>query len=284
MEELQLDKLLSEENLSTLNKLLSIFSEAENKYGLLSLVEGAVSDEELIGKVLNSVVTDTTLNLLQKWNNITKMLETLSDEETLGTLLQTLDLMKLLNKSGILDPIKGILQDEDTLGKVMSALVNDDTLNLLSNWNNILKLLEVVSREDVVNNISELMGLYNKLKSLGLIDVLKGITEDEDTIGKVMNGIINDFTMNLLAHWNEIVNDLSKFDLTNFKYYTLLINETGEALKEEKIEKITHWWQLLGLLKDPEIQVGLGVVIAVLRHIGKYHMKYIVQNGTTTTS
>ncbi|BFH72906.1 DUF1641 domain-containing protein [Sulfurisphaera javensis] len=280
MEELQLDRLLSEENLSTLNKLLNIFSQAENKYGILSLAEGVISDEDLIGKILNSVVTDTTLELLQKWNNITKMLETLSNEETLETINQALDLVKLLNKSGILDPIKGILQDEDTLGKVMSALINDDTLNLLSNWNNLVKLLQTVSKEETVNNINELMELYGKLKSTGIMDVIKGILEDEDTIGKVMNGLINDFTLSLLANWGQITNDLSKFDLTNFKYYTLLINETGEALKEEKIERITHWWQLLGLLKDPEIQVGLGVVIAVLRHIGKYHMKYIETNGT----
>lgn len=282
MEELQLDKLLSEESLSTLNKLLGIFSEAENKYGLLSLVEGVVTDEDLIGKILNSIVTDTTLELLQKWNNITKMLETISSEDTLDSLNQVLDLVKILNKSGILDPIKGILQDEETLGKVMSSLINDDTLNLLSNWNNLVKLLQIVSKEETVNNINELMDLYGKLKNMGLLDVVKGVLEDEETIGKVMNGLINDFTLNLMANWGQIVNDLGRFDLTNFKYYTLLINETGEALKEEKIDRITHWWQLLGLLKEPEIQVGLGVLIAVLRHIGKYHMKYIATNGNNS--
>jgi len=212
MEELQLNKLLSEENLSTLNKLLGVCSKAENKYGLLSLIDGVIDDEDLIGKVMNNVMTDNTLDLMQKWNNLVKLVDTMSDDETLSTITQALDLIKLLSKSGILDPIKGIFQDEET-------------------------------------------------------------------IGKVMNAMINDFTLNLLANWGEIVNDLSRFDLTNFKYYTLLMNETGEALKEEKIVKIDHWWQLLGLLKDPEIQVGLGVVIAILRHIGKYHMKYVETNG-----
>jgi len=279
MEELQLDRLLSDENLSTLNKLLSVFSKAENKYGLLSLIDGVMDDEDLIGKIMNNVVTDSTLDLMQKWNNLVNLVDTISDDETLSTINQALDLIKLLNKSGILDPIKGILQDEDTLGKVMGAIVNDDTLNLMSNWNNLIKLVNTISNEETISTINDLLGLYGKMKQMGLTDVVKGVLEDEETIGKVMNAMVNDFTLNLLANWGQIVNDLSRFDLTNFKYYTLLINETGEALKEEKIQKINHWWELLGLLKDPEIQVGLGVVIAVLRHIGKYHMKYVETNG-----
>ena len=283
MEELQLDRLLSDENISTLNKLLSVFSKAENKYGLLSLIDGVIEDEDLVGKILNNVVTDNTLDLLQKWNNLVKLVNTLADEENISTITQALDLIKLLNKSGILDPIKGMLQDEETLSKVMGALVNDDTLNLLNNWNNLVKLLNTVSNEETVSTINELLDLYGKLKKLGIIDVIKGVLEDEETVGKIMNALVNDFTFNLLSHWGEIVSDLSRWDLTNFKYYILLVNETGEALKEEKIQMINHWWEILGLLKDPEIKVGLGVVIAVLKHIGKYHMKYIATNSQATS-
>jgi len=216
MEEVQLDRLLSDENISTLNKLLSVFSKAENKYGFLSLLDGAIEDEDLIGKILNNVATDNTLDLLQ-------------------------------------------------------------------NWNNLVKLLNTVSNEDTVSAINELLDLYGKLKKLGIIDVIKGVLEDEDTMGKIMGGLVNDFTLNLLSRWGEIMNDLSQWDLTNFRYYTLLMNETGEAIKEEKIQIINHWWELLGLLKDPEIKVGLGVVISILKHIGKYHIKYIATNSQTTS-
>jgi len=64
MKELQLDRLLSEENLSTLNKLLGVCSKAENKYGLLSLIDGVIDDEDLIRKLMNNVMTDSTLDLM----------------------------------------------------------------------------------------------------------------------------------------------------------------------------------------------------------------------------
>jgi uncharacterized protein YjgD (DUF1641 family) len=276
--DLQLESLLSDEKLSSITKLVDILSTAENKYGLLSAIQGFLSDEEMLGKVLSSIINDQTLDLMTKWNNLMKLADIFADESTIENLNAVLDLVGILNKTGILDPIKGLLQDEDTLGKILSAIVNDSTLNVISNWGNIVKLMEFATKEDTLATLNDVIELYSKIKKLGLIDVIKGMLDDEETIGKVMSGIVNDFTFNLMSNWSAIVKDLSKIDLTNFKYYTLLVNETGEALKEQKIMKIDHWWDLLNMFKDPEVRVGLGVVIAVLKHIGRYHMQYVV-NG-----
>jgi uncharacterized protein YjgD (DUF1641 family) len=276
--DLQLESLLSDEKLSSITKLVDILSTAENKYGLLSAIQGFLSDEEMLGKVLSSIINDQTLNLMTKWNNLMKLADMFADESTIENLNAVLDLVGILNKTGILDPIKGLLQDEETLGKILSAIVNDSTLNVISNWGNIVKLMEFATKEDTLTTLNDVIELYSKIKKLGLIDVIKGILDDEETIGKVMSGIVNDFTFNLMSNWSAIVKDLSKIDLTNFKYYTLLVNETGEALKEQKIMKIDHWWDLLNMFKDPEVRVGLGVVIAILKHIGRYHMQYVVNN------
>jgi uncharacterized protein YjgD (DUF1641 family) len=281
--EVQLDKLLSEDRLSALVQVVDVLSAAENKYGLLSALKGLIEDEEVVGKILNSVINDQTLSLFSKFNNLVKLADIFSNDETIENLNSILELVGLLNKVGILDPIKGMLADEETLGKVLSTVVNDSTLNLLNNLPNLIKLAETISNEETVSNITEILEIYSKLKKLGIIDTIKGLLDDEETIGKIMSGLVNDFTFNVLAHWGEIMNDLSKLDLTNFKYYTLLVNETGEALKQEKIQEIKHWWDLLGLLKDQEVRVGLGVVIAVLKHIGRYHMKYIPQTNNTNT-
>ncbi|MEJ2779686.1 DUF1641 domain-containing protein [Stygiolobus sp. CP850M] len=276
--DLQLESLLSDEKLSSITKLVDILSTAENKYGLLSAIQGFLSDEEMLGKVLSSIINDQTLDLMTKWNNLMKLADMFADESTIENLNAVLDLVGILNKTGILDPIKGLLQDEETLGKILSAIVNDSTLNVISNWGNIVKLMEFATKEDTLTTLNDVIELYSKIKKLGLIDVIKGMLDDEETIGKVMSGIVNDFTFNLMSNWSAIVKDLSKIDLTNFKYYTLLVNETGEALKEQKIMKIDHWWDLLNMFKDPEVRVGLGVVIAILKHIGRYHMQYVV-NG-----
>jgi uncharacterized protein YjgD (DUF1641 family) len=277
--DLQLESLLSDEKLSSITKLVDILSTAENKYGLLSAIQGFLSDEEMLGKVLSSIINDQTLDLITKWNNLMKLADKFADESTIENLNAVLDLVGILNKTGILDPIKGLLQDEDTLGKILSAIVNDSTLNVISNWGNIVKLMEFATKEDTLTTLNDVIELYSKIKKLGLIDVIKGMLDDEETIGKVMSGIMNDFTFNLMSNWSVIVKDLSKIDLTNFKYYTLLVNETGEALKEEKIMKINHWWDLLNMFKDPEVRVGLGVVIAILKHIGRYHMQYVVSGN-----
>ncbi|MEJ2778218.1 DUF1641 domain-containing protein [Stygiolobus sp. RP850M] len=276
--DLQLESLLSDEKLSSITKLVDILSTAENKYGLLSAIQGFLSDEEMLGKVLSSIINDQTLDLMTKWNNLMKLADMFADESTIENLNAVLDLVGILNKTGILDPIKGLLQDEETLGKILSAIVNDSTLNVISNWGNIVKLMEFATKEDTLTTLNDVIELYSKIKKLGLIDVIKGMLDDEETIGKVMSGIVNDFTFNLMSNWSAMVKDLSKIDLTNFKYYTLLVNETGEALKEQKIMKIDHWWDLLNMFKDPEVRVGLGVVIAILKHIGRYHMQYVV-NG-----
>lgn len=276
--DLQLESLLSDEKLSSITKLVDILSTAENKYGLLSAIQGFLSDEEMLGKVLSSIINDQTLDLMTKWNNLMKLADMFADESTIENLNAVLDLVGILNKTGILDPIKGLLQDEETLGKILSAIVNDSTLNVISNWGNIVKLMEFATKEDTLTTLNDVIELYSKIKKLGLIDVIKGMLDDEETIGKVMSGIANDFTFNLMSNWSAMVKDLSKIDLTNFKYYTLLVNETGEALKEQKIMKIDHWWDLLNMFKDPEVRVGLGVVIAILKHIGRYHMQYVV-NG-----
>ncbi|MFP3188461.1 MAG: DUF1641 domain-containing protein [Sulfolobaceae archaeon] len=277
--DLQLESLLSDEKLSSITKLVDILSTAENKYGLLSAIQGFLSDEEMLGKVLSSIINDQTLDLMTKWNNLMKLADMFADESTIENLNAVLDLVGILNKTGILDPIKGLLQDEETLGKILSAIVNDSTLNVISNWGNIVKLMEFATKEDTLTTLNDVIELYSKIKKLGLIDVIKGMLDDEETIGKVMSGIVNDFTFNLMSNWSAMVKDLSKIDLTNFKYYTLLVNETGEALKEEKIMKIDHWWDLLNMFKDPEVRVGLGVVIAILKHIGRYHMQYVVSGN-----
>lgn len=277
--DLQLESLLSDEKLSAITKLVDILSTAENKYGLLSAIQGFLSDEEMLGKVLSSIINDQTLNLMTKWNNLMKFADMFADDSTIENLNAVLDLVGILNKTGILDPIKGLLQDEETLGKILSAIVNDSTLNVISNWGNIVKLMEFATKEDTLTTLNDVIELYSKIKKLGLIDVIKGILDDEETIGKIMSGLVNDFTFNLMTNWSAIVKDMSKIDLTNFKYYTLLVNETGEALKEEKIMKIDHWWDLLNMFKDPEVRVGLGVVIAILKHIGRYHIQYVVSGN-----
>ncbi|QGA53424.1 DUF1641 domain-containing protein [Sulfolobus sp. E5-1-F] len=199
-------------------------------------------------------------------------IDNLLKDEKLDSLSKILDVINITDRLGIFDLIKGILEDENTIGKIIESLTSDDVLELLMNWNKIIKTAVLFINDDKIYNIQFLINLIDKVRSKGILDPIIGILEDEESLGKIINALINDFTLSLINHWNEIINDLSRIDLTNFKYYTLLVSATGEALKTENVKPITNIWEIYKLLKDPDIQRGLGVAASVLKHIGKLYV------------
>ncbi|ACR40707.1 helical membrane plugin domain-containing protein [Saccharolobus islandicus] len=199
-------------------------------------------------------------------------LDNLLKDEKLNSLNKILDVINTTDRLGILDVIKGILEDENTIGKIIGSLTSDDVLELLASWDKIIKTTKLFINDYNIYNIQFLINLIDKVRSRGILDPIIGLLEDEESLGKIINSLINDFTLSLINHWDEITNDLSRIDLTNFKYYTLLVSATGEALKTENVKPITSIWEIYKLLKDPDIQRGLGVAASVLKHIGKLYV------------
>ncbi|AOL17811.1 hypothetical protein BFU36_10165 [Sulfolobus sp. A20] len=195
----------------------------------------------------------------------------LLDDENLDVILQLVDVANKAKKIGLIDLLQGILSDEKYLGKIINGIVNDNLLNIVSRWDSILALANNLTTEDMLNTINTILSLMEDLNKVGILDVIRGIIKDENTLGNIINGLVNDFTLNLLNNWKEIANDLSKIDLRNFKYYTWLVSATGEALKVENVQPVTSLWELYRLFRDKDVQRGLGVVVSVLRHIGKVY-------------
>jgi uncharacterized protein YjgD (DUF1641 family) len=210
-------------------------------------------------------------------------LERVLTEDNLLTLSRVLDILRVANnKYGLLDVVNGILEDEETVAKLVNTLTSDKVLGLSDRLDNVIDLVDYLTREDIVLALKDVLDLVKTLRNTGLLDPVKGVLSDEDFMSAIGNLVSSDFMMNFLVNFKQIVDDLGKLDWTNFKYYTLLVNETGEAIKTREIKPIKGVFDLLKLFKDPEVQVGLGVVVAVLRHIGKYHMKYV--NGNSQAS
>jgi len=207
-------------------------------------------------------------------------LERVLTEDNLLTLSRVLDILRVANnKYGLLDVVHGILEDEETVAKLVNTLTSDKVLGLSNRLDNVIDLVDYLTREDTVLALKDVLDLVKTLRSTGLLDPIKGMLSDEDFMSAIGNLVSSDFVMNFLVNFKEIVNDLGKLDWTNFKYYTLLVNETGEAIKEREIKPIKSVFDFLKLFKDPEVQVGLGVVVAVLKHIGNYHTKYVNGNS-----
>jgi uncharacterized protein YjgD (DUF1641 family) len=207
-------------------------------------------------------------------------LERVLTEDNLLTLSRVLDILRVANnKYGLLDVVHGILEDEETVAKLVNTLTSDKVLGLSDRLDNVIDLVDYLTREDTVLALKDVLDLVKTLRSTGLLDPIKGMLSDEDFMSVIGNLVSSDFAINFLANFKQIVDDLGKLDWTNFKYYTLLVNETGEAIKTRDIKPIKSVFDFLKLFKDPEVQVGLGVAVAVLKHIGKYHMKHIGGNS-----
>jgi uncharacterized protein YjgD (DUF1641 family) len=207
-------------------------------------------------------------------------LERVLTEDNLLTLSRVLDILRVANnKYGLLDVAHGILEDEETVAKLVNTLTSDKVLGLSDRLDNVIDLVDYLTREDTVFALKDVLDLVKTLRNTGLMDPIKGLLSDEDFMSMVGYLVSSDIMMNLLVNFKQIVDDLGRLDWTNFKYYTLLVNETGEAIKTREIKPIKGVFELLKLFKDPEVQVGLGVVVAVLRHIGKYHMKHVSGNS-----
>jgi len=207
-------------------------------------------------------------------------LERVLTEDNLLTLSRVLDILRVANnKYGLLDVVHGILEDEETVAKLVNTLTSDKVLGLSDRLDNVIDLVDYLTREGTVLALKDVLDLVKTLRDTGLLDPIKGMLSDDDFMSAIGNLVSSDFVMNFLANFKQIVDDLGKLDWTNFKYYTLLINETGEAIRTREIKPVKSVFELLKLFKDPEVQVGLGVAVAVLRHIGRYHMKHVGGNS-----
>jgi uncharacterized protein YjgD (DUF1641 family) len=279
VEEIPIERLLTEENVLVLSKVIDILKVANNKYGLLDVVQGLLEDEDTVAKVVNWATNDRVLSLSENLGSMTRLLELMSNEENILALQDLLGLVQSMRKVGLLDPIKGMLEDEETLTKVMGLMTNDKILNLTQNLDNVLDLVDYLTKEDTILAIKDALDIVKALRDTGLLDPIKGMLRDDDVMRMIGTLFSSDFMMNVIRHFDEMIKDLGTFDLTNLKYYTLLVNETGEAIKTGNIKPVKSVFDLMKLFKDPEIQVGMGVVVTILKHIGKYHSKYVTGSG-----
>ncbi|MEM0278576.1 DUF1641 domain-containing protein [Metallosphaera sp.] len=183
-----IDKLLSPDKLMTVNKFLDLLGTLDN-LGFIDLVNGALQDQELIGKVMGSIINDNTLSWVTQLNNVTPLIQILLEKETTESLNYALNFLSALKNSGILEPIIGMLNDPDALGKVMGALINDKTLQIIANWGPTLDLVNAIGNALTQENkpVKSLFDMYKMLKDPDIqkgMGVLFGIIKELGKISK----------------------------------------------------------------------------------------------------
>ncbi|MEM0173964.1 MAG: DUF1641 domain-containing protein [Sulfolobaceae archaeon] len=214
---------------------------------------------------------------------IKELEELLAHLEVLNEVLRK---VKALKESGTLDAVINF----SYLAKTLSDMLTEDAVNNISNMvSALMEISSPFSNPKIMNNyneiiskldvIAELLKYLKELKDSGALDaiisfgyILKTLKDmlTEDTINNIAN-----VTSTLL----ELSDELNKTLPAIRKYLELAYNPVFysivNALTNEETQKLLKEAQnvsLAGLLRafaDPEFQRGLGIVVALVKALGR---------------
>ncbi|BBD73148.1 hypothetical protein HS1genome_1537 [Sulfodiicoccus acidiphilus] len=198
-----------------------------------------------------------------------KLADMLEDNKVI-TLSKLMGVLEKLDRYGFLDVVNGLLEDEETVGKVIGAVVNDQFLSLFGRGNEVMDLLDLLTNGETVGALKDVVELYSTFKRTGIMEPLAGLLRDEELLGKVIGAVVNDSTLTLATKWNEIVDSLAKIDFSQLKYYVSAISLYGNGIRDpNKVVPIRGFMDILKLLKDPDVQRGIGILLAGLKELGR---------------
>ncbi len=196
-------------------------------------------------------------------------LEKLMKPEYLSSLTRVVEIIKKLDNLGLLDLISGILSDDETLKKVFSLLTSDDVLSLITKTDSVMALLKIMSDEKNVKALSNLLEMVTVIQNKGLLDPVLGVLKDDKAIGTLIGLVSNDFTMNLIMNQKTILNSLGTLDLSVTPRYINMFKAIENAIKTDKVTPVDGMIGTLHVMKDEDVQKGLGIVFSILRSLGK---------------
>lgn len=114
--------------------------------------------------------------------------------------------------------------------------------------------------------LEKFLDLLVRMNELGLLDTLKDLM-DPELIGRLSELVLTPGTMKLLDRADDLLELAGSVDVEDLKRGLPLVKAALEALAREP--KPVGLRGLLGALRDPDVQRGLGLAVEVLRAIGK---------------
>ena len=131
--------------------------------------------------------------------------------------------------------------------------------------NRNIKLDEILT-EDKLEALDKTLQLLSKLNKLGILDTVTDIL-DPETIKRIAILIINPSTLRILDRIDQLTEIIGKIDYDTLQERINIINEALKSIPEKP--KQIGTLGLLGELRNPDVQKGIGVIIELLKAIGK---------------
>lgn len=126
--------------------------------------------------------------------------------------------------------------------------------------------LDRILTEDKIEALDKTLQLLSKLNELGILDTVTDILEPE-VIERAASLIINPSTLRIVDRIDQLTGTLGKIDYDTLEKRINLLNEALKSIPEKP--KRIGLLGLLGELRDPDVQRGMGVLIELLKAIGK---------------
>jgi len=126
--------------------------------------------------------------------------------------------------------------------------------------------LEEILTEERLDALKKSLDILVKANELGIISTLNNILEPE-VLDRAINFIMSPWLLILADRLNEIMEILGRVDYESVKENVDLINDVLQSVPKEA--KPVGLVGLLGALRDPDVQKGLGFAIGFLKGLGK---------------
>lgn len=129
-----------------------------------------------------------------------------------------------------------------------------------------IKSVKEVLTPERAEALEKTLDLLVRAKDMGLLDAANDVLEPE-VLGGLAKVILSPGLLSLLDRLDEITEILARIDYDSLKENLELVNTALASVPKEA--KPVGLGGLLGALRDPDVQKGLGFMIEFLRALGK---------------
>jgi uncharacterized protein YjgD (DUF1641 family) len=130
--------------------------------------------------------------------------------------------------------------------------------------------VETILTQERREALEKFLDMLVKMNELGLLDTIRDLL-DPEFIGRLSELLMTPGTLKLLDHIDDLLDLAGSIDVEAIKGNMPLIRAALEALsREPKPVGITG---LMRAMSDPDVQKGLGLMVELLKAIGKTKTK-----------
>ena len=178
--------------------------------------------------------------------------------------VETEELLKQLKERGVLDTLVHVTEPE-VIERLSKLLLSDGTLRLLDHIDELLSTLGELD-QDAIEGLGKVIGMLKTLNRMGVLDTLQSVLTPE-IIGSLSRYLVSGGLLRLVDGLETLSEALGELEFEKVGEAMPLVRGALEGIPE-RAERV-GLFGLLGKLRDKDIQRGLGVVMEILKAIGK---------------